>query len=142
MLLMLMIRPLGLILHMRKPITTKAMLLYELGRYEEVIKTYNQFIWLNPNYAIAYYNLGLALGKLGRYVEAINAYDQAIELNPQYEEAYYNKGSVLYELGRYEEEVKAYNRAIELNPQYVEAYYNKGFCFSGVRSLRRSDQCL
>ena len=52
-------------------------------------------IELNPFFANAYCNLGLALQGKGHLDEAINHYQKAIELNPSSGDAYYNLGLAL-----------------------------------------------
>jgi len=51
--------------------------LYDLKRYEEVIAAYDQTLRLDPNYATAYHNKGLALDQLGRRQEAQQAREKA-----------------------------------------------------------------
>ena len=50
-------------------------------------------IELDSQYAIAYYNRGIAYYSLGQYELAIADYDEAIRLDPQYAEAYCNRGT-------------------------------------------------
>ena len=45
-------------------------------------------IRINPDYAEAHCNLGLAFCKFGRYQDAVEAYKQAIRINPDFAEAY------------------------------------------------------
>jgi tetratricopeptide (TPR) repeat protein len=42
----------------------------ELGRTEEAAEAFRRAAWLNPRFAIAHYNLALALQKLGKLEEA------------------------------------------------------------------------
>jgi len=44
--------------------------LHEQGKLEEAIQNYGKAIWLNPKYAKAYFNRGIALSMLGRDEEA------------------------------------------------------------------------
>ncbi len=64
------------------------------AEHEEAMKDYDKAIELNPQYAEAYNNRGIAKAELGRNEEAMKDYDKAIELNPQYAEAYNNRGSL------------------------------------------------
>jgi len=41
------------------------------------LQAYDKAIQLDPNYALAWSNKGIALGILGRNTEAIQAYDKA-----------------------------------------------------------------
>ena len=66
-------------------------MLGKLGKYEDSIKAYDKTIELEPTYANAYSNKGLALGQLGQYEEAIKVFDKAIELNPHNADAIKNR---------------------------------------------------
>ena len=53
------------------------MALKEQGKLEESIEAYQQAIHIQPDYANAYNNLGVALQEQGRLEESIEAYQQA-----------------------------------------------------------------
>ena len=97
------------------------------GRYAEAIDAYEKAIELDPRYAKAWNNKGLALDNLSKLDESIQVFEKAVEINPRYAEAWYNKGAVLDDQGKYDEAIKAYNKAIELKPNYVAAINSKGF---------------
>jgi len=88
--------------------------LSDLKRYEEALAAYEQAIRLDPNYAKAYYNIGVALYDLKRYEEALAAFEQAIRLDPDYADAYNNKGVALDNLGKSKEAKQAYEKARQL----------------------------
>jgi tetratricopeptide (TPR) repeat protein len=52
-----------------------------LGRYEEAIEAYNEAIKIDPQFAFAWNNKGLALSSLGRYEEAEQCFQRAIEFD-------------------------------------------------------------
>ena len=66
------------------------------GRVQEGIDEYQQALRLNPNYAEAYYNLGLALADAGQLELAIQNYRQALRLRPNNAEARNNLGNALF----------------------------------------------
>ncbi len=51
-----------------------------MGKYDEAIKAYDQAISINPQYANAWNNKGVALQALGRTSEADAAFAKAEEL--------------------------------------------------------------
>ena len=112
---------------------------YQSNEYELALKAYDKAIELKPDYASAWYNRGVALGKLGRHEEALKAFDKAIELKPDYAEAWYNRGVALGKLGRHEEALKAFDKAIELKPDYASAWDNRG---AALGKLGRYDEAL
>jgi tetratricopeptide (TPR) repeat protein len=89
--------------------------LYELGRYEEAIVSYDQAIKINPDNPEYWADRGNALDYLGRYEEAITNFDKAIEIKPDYHRAFYCRGSALDDLGRYEEAIASYDQATKIN---------------------------
>ena len=99
-----------------------------IRNYDEAIRCYKEAIELNPNNAIAYYNLGVAysLG-LQYYDEAIKCYNKAIELNLNDADLYYNLGFA-YSVGMedYDAAIECYNKAIELNFNDADAYFDLG----------------
>ncbi len=49
-----------------------------MGKKEEAIKQYDKAIQINPKYADAYYNKGIALSDLGKKDKAIAEYEKAL----------------------------------------------------------------
>ena len=48
----------------------------------EAMEHWEQALRINPDYASAHYNLGIALEQAGRVSEAIGHYEQALQINP------------------------------------------------------------
>lgn len=72
---------------------------FDQNNYQAAISKYNEAINLNPNYAFAYNNRGLAYAKIQNYQQAISDYTQAINLNPNHARAYFGRGLVHEALG-------------------------------------------
>ncbi|MCY4612177.1 MAG: tetratricopeptide repeat protein [Nitrospira sp.] len=70
---------------------------------QDSIAAYSKAIRLNPKYADAYYNRGLAKVELGQYQDAITDYEKAIRLKPNDLSAYYNLSKTKQLLDREEE---------------------------------------
>lgn len=67
------------------------------------IINFTKAIELDPKYANAYFNRGIAYSNLKKYPEAIADYTKAIELDPKYADAYYNRGGAYKALGKTKE---------------------------------------
>jgi protein O-mannosyl-transferase len=80
----------------------------------------------NPNLAIIYNNLGIALFAEQKNEEAISHYKMAIKLKPTHTKAHYNLGIILFAEGKNEEAISHYKMAIKLNPNFTNAHYNLG----------------
>jgi tetratricopeptide (TPR) repeat protein len=61
--------------------------LQKQGRLPEAIGHYERALRIQPDYAEAHYNLGIALEKLGRTAEAIAHYEQALRIKPDFVQA-------------------------------------------------------
>jgi Tfp pilus assembly protein PilF len=90
------------------------------------VAAYRQAIKLQPDYALAHYNLGIVLAEQKKVDEAVAAYRQAIKLQPDYAKAHNNLGNALYEQKKLDEAVAAYRQAIKLQPDLAEAHNNLG----------------
>lgn len=58
----------------------KGIALFDQGKYDEALKSYDRAIEVNPQNAGAWYNKSFALNRLGRTTEAIAAFTKAREL--------------------------------------------------------------
>ena len=108
------------------------------GNRETAIEYYTRAIELNPEYADAYNNRGIAYKNIKEYEKAIRDYNKAIELNPEYAMAYNNRGIAYYNLKEYEEAISDYNKAIELNPEYAAAYNNRGNVYDDLKEYEKA----
>ena len=73
----------------------------------------NYAISLDPDYALAYNERGIAYFELGKFEQALLDRNRAIELSPNEPAAYYNKAVTCEHLKRYDEAIEAYVRFIE-----------------------------
>jgi hypothetical protein len=122
-----------------------------MKRPEDALASYDRAIALQPDYAEAYSNRGVALLDLKRLDDALASFDKAIALKPGsaeahspedalasldnavavkpgYATAHYNRANVLLERKRPGEALASYDQAIALNPGYAEAYWNQSLC--------------
>jgi tetratricopeptide (TPR) repeat protein len=81
---------------------------------------------LNPHFAKAYNNLGLAFSDQGRFSEAIVQYEKALKLKPHMPEALNNLGIALAKQGRMAEAADRYLMALQWKPAYADAHNNMG----------------
>ena len=97
-----------------------------LMHFDAAIDSYKQALKINPEYAEAYYNIGIALGEKGDADAAIDSYKQALKINPDYADAYNNMGIALNEKGDVTQAISSYNKALVIKPGYAEAFNNMG----------------
>ena len=90
--------------------------LLEAGRVNEAELRYRQAVDIDPQFVMAWNNLGVARSALGKLKGAKGAYERAVRISPTYALAYYNLGVAHDAMGHYEKAVKNYERAIQLDP--------------------------
>jgi len=98
----------------------------EEGRDDKVAEAWGKVIEIEPSFAEAHFNLGVALTKAGKIEEAIPHFEKAIELNPYFVKGYEAMGNALAGLGRNDEALKQYMKALELNPDDPAIHYGMG----------------
>ena len=89
--------------------------LLEGNKAEKAISAYNQAIHLNPEYAHAYYNRGIAKGALGQHESEITDFDETLRLAPDFAKAYFLRGFAKVTLNRYKSAVADFDVSIQLN---------------------------
>jgi tetratricopeptide (TPR) repeat protein len=115
--------------------------LFNLGRYEDAIASYDKTIEFNPNDNAAWNNRGIVLHQLGLFEDAIKSYDKAIKFNLDEDVehvAWNNRGMALHQLGRFEDAIKSYDKAIKFNPD-DDAWNNRG---TALRQLGRFEDAI
>ena len=106
--------------------------------YEKALDSYDKAIEIQPNYADAWNNRGLALSNLSKYQKAIASYNQAIEIQPDYVNAWNNRGAALEDLGKYKQAISDFDRAIKIQPDYVKAWYNRGTTLGNLGKYKQA----
>lgn len=142
-------------------------IMQSLGKPEESLKIAFRAIELKPGSALAYNNLGTALGDLYLVNEAREAYITANMIDPLYMPTIINLAQIEEKLENHDAAIRLYEAALEqkqitkdqadliryyLSYSYLFQgrldigwqYYDHGFCpllpIGGLRSLRRFDQ--
>lgn len=113
--------------------------LYELNRYQEAFRAYDQALEIRPNYVEAWKGQGDSLQGLKREEEALEAYEQAIQLQPDYWAAWMARGELLAKLMRYSEAIQAFTKVVENQPDNWQAWEGKG---NGEIKLKQYSQAI
>src|SRR5690606_9088312 len=85
------------------------------GNTQAGMEQYHKCIKYSPNYAGAYYNLGVVYSECGKYDEAIKYYEKAISLNPRYVEALCNLGVIAKNTGNLVRAIECYDKALNVS---------------------------
>jgi tetratricopeptide (TPR) repeat protein len=110
-----------------------AMYYQKAGDYSKAISNYNMILDADPDFFIAYFNLGfLHLVYLEDYPLAIEHFTEAINIRNDYAEAYYNRGFAHELMLNVEQSQSDYRKSLEFRPNYEKA----------IEGLNRIDEYL
>jgi Tfp pilus assembly protein PilF len=116
--------------------------LQQLGRPDLAVQEFLAAVELDPQYADAHFNVGIARAEMSQWAEALEAYKKALALPtltvPHL--VHHNIGLALYHLKRYHEAEASLRVALSLEPKMEGAYYNLGLVY--VAEGRREDARL
>jgi tetratricopeptide (TPR) repeat protein len=84
-----------------------------------------QAIELNPNYAEAYHQRGIAFRRYGDLTSALADQSKVIEIDPAFARAYARRGDAHHLRKDAVRALADYDKAIELDPAYPVAYFNR-----------------
>ncbi len=108
--------------------TLGVLYLDQLLRPDLALKEFERATELDPTYAEAHLNTGIALAEMARWSDAVPAYRRALATPtlavPHI--AYQNLGLALYHLKQYREAEEALRLSIRIEPKLEGPYYNLG----------------
>jgi len=107
--------------------------------WKKEISEYNEALRIDPNFAEAHFNLGVAYQEKGKLKEAIAEYEKALQIYPKYLEAHNNLGILYFRRGMLDQALAEYQRTIEIKPDYAKGYYNIG---SVYREKNKIDEAI
>lgn len=122
-------------------LNSRAQLHDSRGKWDESIPMYQRAVELYPEFVVAHYNLGIALGKDKRFDDAKEALTEAIKLKPDFAAAYTARGDIDAGASDYDAAVRDFSKALELYPDYAQAYYKRALSWiaKGVMEEARQD---
>jgi serine/threonine protein kinase/predicted Zn-dependent protease len=105
----------------------KGWALYNLKKYDEARKAFDEVIDIKFNHSQAWYQKGNCFVQLKKYNNALEAYDKAVTFDPQYFSAWYSKATILKTMNKYEEALQAYEKTISIRSNFWQAWYDRGW---------------
>ena len=94
-------------------------------RYNEAISDFEKSLELQPDYADAYSDRGIAFAYLGDYTRAYKYCTKAIELSPQTPKFFDNRGKLFSAQGEHGKAVEDYCKAIDADPTYGLSWFTE-----------------
>jgi Tfp pilus assembly protein PilF len=113
---------------------------HQQGQPVQAEQAYRYILDHVPNYANAWFFLGIVLHDQQRFGEAIEAYQRALQIRPEFPSAWNNLGNSLRFAFRADEAEACFQSALRLKPDYVIALKNRGtlHVWTGQHELARS----
>ena len=96
--------------------------------YDEAIRFYSESIKIDPEFAMAFNNRGIANYEDDDLVAAVSDYSQALLINPEFTDAYFNRANEFSQLGDLNSAIDDYTRSIQLNIS-ADAITNRAFAY-------------
>jgi tetratricopeptide (TPR) repeat protein len=105
------------------------------------IREYTNAIALNPNYAeaynnrgIAYFNLGLDTGDQGQFEQAVKDFRKVVVLKPGSYSAFFAQGVIYFHEEKHDKAIEEMSKAIALDPDADVAYVARGVVYTKEKS--------
>ena len=105
---------------------------YLTGQLDLALEYFKRAILAQPDFAVAFFNLGLSYTKLNKAKPAETAYRKAIKLDPGNVDYLNNLGNLLARLGRGKEAAAAFQQALTIEPGNAGILNNYGSALAGL----------
>jgi len=99
---------------------------YNEGKIGQALGHWLTAVNLDPGYARAHNNIGLALATAGDLDAAIQHYDSALRIDPDFTAVHNNLGNALRDMGDLDAAIEHYIEALQIDPDAAAAHANIG----------------
>ena len=81
---------------------------------------------IDPNLAVAHFNIGWVCDQQGLHEQALRHFAQALERNPDHDRAWYGCGIIHVKHGRHQEAKQAFREVVRIEPMNMYGWYQLG----------------
>lgn len=113
-----------------------------LDQFEKAIQAHRRSLALNPNYHVAWVNLGIVYRLMGDYGEAEKCYLKALSLEPDYAELHASLGALYIFKGETEKAVNSLEKSIKLDPHLAVAFGNLALAYAMANRFEEAQATL
>gem|GEM_PF-6390590 len=103
--------------------------LFKNGSYKSAVPCFEKAVENNPEFAEAWFLLGMCRYKSGYFDQAISAYKRAIRYRNDFFQAYFHLAVAYEGTGRSTEAEDYYNRVISIKEDHVDAHFKLGMLY-------------
>lgn len=97
--------------------------------YREASQLYKRLVDQNPQNAVYFNKLGIAMHQQTVLGQALKCYERATKLDPTYADAQNNIGTIYYQRKKYGKAIKAYQKAIAIRNDMPVLYSNLAYAY-------------
>ena len=115
---------------------------YKNGDLSKAIKFYKKSLEFDPEFYLAYFQLGVLEKKQGNSKLAISNLNKVLELKPEHDKTWFTLGTAYESDQLIDEAIVHYLKAIELNPRYSKAYGNVGKLLTEKEEYAKAEDLL
>jgi protein O-mannosyl-transferase len=114
------------------PVSARADIYAEQGRYEDAITDYSKAISINPGYLAAISNRGGMYMITQDFDKALADFNRALTINPKHLLSLSNRGIAYGHLRQWDKALADFSKVISIDPDMAKAYYNRGNAYSNL----------
>ncbi|MFK7984264.1 MAG: tetratricopeptide repeat protein [Saprospiraceae bacterium] len=114
----------------------KGLVHLEMEEVDKAATAFRQAINLDPNNAMAWFNLSKISQSYGDYATSLDFLNKAIGLVPTFHNAYFERALVKKKLGDIDGAIADYSKIIDKEgTDFLSAYFNRAICYKKIGQL-------
>lgn len=115
---------------------------YKRGDLSKAASFYEKALSFDPNFYLAYFQLGVLQKKQGKSSMAIGTLSKVLDIKPDHDKTWFTLGTAYESDGKAEKAIEHYKKAIEINPGYSKAYGNLGKLYTDKSNYKEAEDIL
>jgi len=115
---------------------------YKRGDLSKANDYYQKALEFDPNFYLAYFQLGVLQKKQGKSNTAITTLKKVLDIKPDHDKTWFTLGTAYESDGNADQAIEHYLKAIELNPAYSKAYGNLGKLLTDKNDYKQAEDIL
>ncbi len=114
---------------------------HDNAEYDKAIQSYEKALELDPESALANYEIALSYFSKGDYEQTVKYSDIVLKQDEAYMlQTYLAKGSALDMLGKTKESIKLFKKALKKEEEHYLLYYNLGLNYYKINNLEEAEE--
>lgn len=115
---------------------------YKRGNLSKATSYYEKALEFDPEFYLAYFQLGVLQKKQGQSKSAIESLKKVLEIKPDHDKTWFTLGTAYETDGSIEKAIEHYRKAIDINPGYSKAYGNLGKLYTDKQDYKEAENTL